>query len=433
MAVTCVFGMQWGDEGKGRVVDLLAAQSDIVVRYQGGANAGHTVVVGEERYVLHLLPSGAIQPRTLNVIGNGVVVDPWTLVREVDELEARGVRIQGRLKVSDRAHVVLPYHKRMDVALETLRGADALGTTSRGIGPAYGDKMRRAGLRTADLLKPGRFEPLLRGNLAAWNAILDRAGLEPVDVAAEVAAMTEIAGRLRPLVADTTALLGDAWRAGRRILLEGAQGFALDVDHGSYPYVTSSSTGPSGVSAGTGLPPRALDRVVGIVKAYTTRVGAGPFPTLDTGLAGRHMAQRGHEFGATTGRPRACGWFDGVVARRAVATQGVDAAALMKLDVLSGLPELKVCVAYELEGRRLDAPPAWAGDWEACRPVYETWPGWEEDLGGVRRFEDLPAAARRYVRALQDLMGTPVEMISVGAERERFIALPGGVPDEVAA
>ncbi len=433
MSVSCVFGMQWGDEGKGRIVDLLAAQSDVVVRFQGGANAGHTVVVGTEKYVLHLLPSGVIQPRTLNVIANGVVIDPWTLIKEIDGLKARGIQLDGRLKVSDRAHVVLPYHKRMDVALETLRGKDALGTTSRGIGPAYGDKMRRAGMRCADLLQPSRYETLLRSNLEAWNAILDRAGLDAVDVPAEIEATAAISERVRPYVTDTTALLLGEWKAGRRILLEGAQGFALDVDHGSYPYVTSSSTCPGGISAGTGLPPRALDHVLGIVKAYSTRVGAGPFTTLDTGPAGRHMAERGNEFGATTGRPRACGWFDGVVARRAVATQGVDRVAVMKLDVLSGLKEIKVCVAYELGGKRLDAPPAWAGDWEACRPVYETYAGWNEDLGGVRRFADLPATAQRYVRALQELMETPIEMISVGAERERFIALPDGVPDEVGA
>jgi len=431
MPVTCVFGMQWGDEGKGRIVDLLAARSDLVVRYQGGANAGHTVVVGTEKYVLHLLPSGALQPDTLNVIGNGVVVDPWTLIREVDELEARGIDVGRRLRVSDRAHVVLPHHKRMDVALETLRGEAALGTTSRGIGPAYGDKMRRAGMRTADLLQPARYEQVLRSNIEAWNAILERAHLEPIDAASVVDETRRVAERMRPYVCDTTALLLEAWRAGKSILMEGGQGFALDVDHGSYPYVTSSNTGPAGVSAGTGLPPRALDRVVGIVKAYSTRVGAGPFPTLETGPAGRHMGAKGNEFGATTGRPRACGWFDAVVARRAAATQGVDSVAITKLDVLSGLEEIRVCTAYALEGREVHAPPAWVGDWEACRPVYETFPGWDEDLGGVRRFEDLPPAAQRYVRALQDLVGCRVELISVGAERARFIPLEAGIPVSV--
>jgi adenylosuccinate synthase len=368
----------------------------------------------------------------VNVIGNGVVVDPWTLVREVDQLRERGVDLAGRLWVSDRAHLVLPHHKRMDVALEALRGEAALGTTSRGIGPAYGDKARRAGMRCADLLHPGRWEDILRGNLEAWNAILARARLEPIDASAGVEETRRIAERMRPFVTDTTALLLDAWRGGRHLLLEGAQGFALDVDHGSYPYVTSSNTGPAGVASGTGLPPRALDRVLGIAKAYTTRVGAGPFPTREDGPAGRHMAARGHEFGATTGRPRDCGWFDGVVARRAVATQGVDSVAITKLDVLSGVPEIRVCTAYESGGRRLDAPPAWVEDWEACRPVYETFEGWREDLAEVRRFEDLPAAAQVYVRALQDLVGAPIEMISVGAERERFIPLERGVPVSVA-
>jgi adenylosuccinate synthase len=428
MSVTCVFGMQWGDEGKGRIVDLLAAESDVVVRYQGGANAGHTVVVGEEKYVLHLLPSGVIQPRTVNVVGNGVVVDPWTLLAEVDDLRTRGISLEGRLLVSDRAHVVLPYHKKMDQALEILRGEQPLGTTSRGIGPAYGDKFMREGLRVADLLKPERFVERLRSNLAARNLILERAGLPPLDPAVVVRDTLQVAERVRPFVADATSYLLDAWRRGKRILLEGAQGFGLDVDHGSYPYVTSSTTGAAGVAAGTGLPPKAVAKVLGVVKAYSTRVGAGPFPTKETGPEGRHLGDRGKEFGATTGRRRDCGWFDAVVARRAAATQGVDAAALMKLDVLSGLEEIKVCVAYDLEGRRVDVPPAHATDLAACRPVYRSFAGWEDDLGGVRRFEDLPREARLYVRALQDVMGVSIEMISVGAERDRFIGTATGVP-----
>ncbi|MFM8386188.1 MAG: adenylosuccinate synthase [Planctomycetia bacterium] len=428
MPVTCVFGMQWGDEGKGRLVDLLAASSDVVVRYQGGANAGHTVVVGREKYVLHLLPSGVIQPRTVNVIGNGVVVDPWTLLAEVDELERRGIQLGGRLFVSDRAHVVLPYHKRIDAALERLRGAASLGTTSRGIGPTYGDKAMREGFRVADLLRPESFVERLRATAAARNGILARAGLEALDPEQVVRETLEVSQRLAPYVADTTALLLEAHRAGKDILCEGAQGFALDVDHGSYPYVTSSSTGPAGLAAGTGLPPRAIDRVLGVVKAYSTRVGAGPFPSRDTGPAGQHLGERGHEFGATTGRKRDCGWFDAVVARRAASTQGVDSVALMKLDVLSGLPELKVCEAYELGGKRILAPPALAEDWEACRPVCRSYPGWDRDLSGVRRFHDLPREAQAYVRALQEVLGVAIEVISVGAERDRFIRTTGGVP-----
>ncbi len=431
MPVTCVYGMQWGDEGKGRIVDLLAAKSDFVVRYQGGANAGHTVIVGEEKYVLHLLPSGAIQPSTTNVIGNGVVVDPWILMDEVDHLAGRGIDLTGRLLVSDRAHVVLPHHKTMDQALEALRGDEALGTTSRGIGPAYGDKFRRAGMRVADLLKPERYQELLEANTGAWNAILDKAGLEPIDIAAVIEETAAIGERIRPYAADATGVLIEAWKAGREILCEGAQGFGLDVDHGSYPFVTSSTTGPAGVPAGTGLPPQALGRVVGIVKAYTTRVGAGPFPTRDTGPAGQHLGEVGHEFGATTGRPRDCGWFDAVLGRRAAMTQGATAVALMKLDVLSGLDEIKLCIAYELDGKRVEAPPAWAGDWERCTPVYETHPGWSEDISGARRFEDLPAAAQVYVRRIQEVLEVPVEVISVGAERERFIPLEQGIPVSV--
>ncbi len=428
MAVTCVFGMQWGDEGKGRIVDLLAARSDVVVRYQGGANAGHTVVVGDERYVLHMLPSGVIQPHTTNVIANGVVVDPWTLLEEIDDLAARGIDLAGRLLVSDRAHVVLPYHRRMDQAMEALRGAAAIGTTSRGIGPAYGDKSMREGFRVADLLRMDRAETRLRAHLAARNEILSRAGLEPLDADEVVGAIREVMGRIRGYVTDTTAWLLDAWRGGRSIILEGAQGFALDVDQGSYPYVTSSHTGPSGVASGTGLPPKAIDDVLGILKAYATRVGAGPFPTEDRGPAGRHLAKRGHEFGATTGRPRSCGWFDAVAARRAAACEGVDRVALMKLDVLSGLDEIRLAEAYEIDGRRLDVPPASAEDWALCRPVYRVFPGWGEDLAGVRRFADLPAAAQAYVRAVQDVLGVPVGMISVGAERERSIEMAAGVP-----
>ncbi|MDJ0975749.1 MAG: adenylosuccinate synthase [Planctomycetota bacterium] len=428
MSVTCLFGMQWGDEGKGRIVDLLAARSDLVVRYQGGANAGHTVVVGETKYVLHLLPSGVIQPGTLNIIANGVVVDPWKVIEEIDGLSAKGIDLTGRLLISDRAHLVLPHHKRMDEAFEKLRGDEKLGTTSRGIGPAYGDKARRTGLRVADLSRPDEFAQKLEKSLSAWNAILDRAGMEPVDVAAAVAELQGVSERLAPYVADTTAVLVEAWQAGKSILLEGAQGYALDVDHGSYPFVTSSSTGSAGAPIGTGLPPKAIERVLGIVKAYTTRVGTGPMPTKDTTDAGRHMGEVGNEFGATTGRPRDCGWFDAVLARRAAATQGVDAVALMKLDVLSGLSEIKLCTAYEIDGRRIDAPPASAADWYACEPVYETYPGWDEDLGGVRHFDDLPEAAQVYVRAVQAQVGVPIEMISVGAERERFIALDEGVP-----
>jgi adenylosuccinate synthase len=428
MSVTCVFGMQWGDEGKGRVIDLLAAESDVVVRYQGGANAGHTVIVGDEKYVLHLLPSGVLHKGVVNVVANGVVVDPWTLLDEVSDLERRGVSLEGRLLVSDRAHVVLPYHKLMDRALEALRGDASLGTTSRGIGPAYADKYTRDGLRVADLLRPDDLRPALLRNIASRNGILARAGMETLDPQQVLDDALAVGRRLAPYVADTVTWLGKAWRDGRRLLLEGAQGFALDVDQGSYPFVTSSHTGVNGVGPGTGLPPRAVGKVLGIVKAYTTRVGAGPFPTEDVGPAGEHMATHGREFGATTGRRRQCGWFDAVIARRAVQTQGVDAVALMKLDILSGLDRLKVGVAYEVEGRRVDAPPASAAHWRMCRPVYEVLPGWREDVGGVRRFDDLPKEARAYVRFLEAQMGVPVEMVSVGAERARIIRLGEPTP-----
>lgn len=429
MSVTCVFGMQWGDEGKGRIVDLIAAESDVVVRYQGGANAGHTVIVGDEKYVLHLLPSGVIRPGVLNVIANGVVVDPWTLLDEIDDLARRGIPLAGRLLVSDRAHVIFPYHKLMDRALEALRGDASIGTTSRGIGPAYADKYTREGLRVADLLRAEELRPTLLRNIASRNEILRRAGLEPIDPQQTLDDALAVGRRLEPFIADTVSRLNEMWREGKRILLEGAQGFALDVDQGSYPYVTSSSCGVNGVGPGTGLPPKAVHRVLGIVKAYTTRVGAGPLPTEDVGPAGEHLGVAGKEFGATTGRKRRCGWFDAVVARHAVRTQGVDATALMKLDVLSGLDRLRVCTAYEIDGRRIEVPPASAAHWRRCRPVYESLPGWREDLSEVRRFDDLPKEARGYVRFLEAQMGVPIETISVGAERARFIDLrPASAP-----
>ena len=350
---------------------------------------------------------------------------------EIDALAERGINLDGRLLISDRAHLVLAHHKQMDLAMEKLRGGDALGTTSRGIGPAYGDKYRRTGLRAIDLMHPQLFAKKLGSSLNAWNAILERAEMEPVDVEKSVEEITTIAERLKPYIADTTAILLEAHAAGRPILLEGAQGFGLDVDHGSYPYVTSSSTGPAGISAGCGLPPTALDRVLGVVKAYTTRVGAGPMPTRADKASSDHLGRVGNEFGSTTGRPRDCAWFDAVLAKRAAATQGVTGMALMKLDVLSGLPEVLLCTSYELDGKRVDAPPASAEDWERCVPVYVRFPGWTEDLGGVRNFEDLPAAAQEYVRAVQTEVGVPIEMISVGAERERFIALDEGVPQPV--
>jgi adenylosuccinate synthase len=425
MSVTCVFGMQWGDEGKGRIVDLLAAESDLVVRYQGGANAGHTVIVGEEKYVLHLLPSGVLHPGVVNVIGNGVVVDPWVMLDEIEDLRRRGVSLDGRLVVSDRAHVVLPYHKLMDRAIEALRGDAAIGTTSRGIGPAYADKYTRDGLRVADLLQTDDLRGTLLRNVTARNEIFRKAGLEPLDPQQVLDDAMAVGERIRPYVADTVGVLHDAWRSGRRILLEGAQGFALDVDQGSYPFVTSSSTGVNGVGPGAGLPPRAVTQVLGVVKAYATRVGAGPFPTHDVGPAGEHMGTKGREFGATTGRKRQCGWFDAVVARQAVRTQGIDSVAIMKLDILSGLDRLKICTAYEADGKRLDVPPASAALWRACKPVYETMPGWREDVGEIRLFEDLPREARAYVRRLESLMAVPVSMISVGAERARIIRLQG--------
>ncbi len=421
MSVTCVFGMHWGDEGKGRIVDLLAAQSDVVVRFQGGANAGHTVIVDDQKYVLHLLPSGVIQPSTINVIGNGVVVDPEVVLAEIDELVGRGIKLDGRLFISDRAHVVLPHHKLLDRAFEALRGDGALGTTFRGIGPAYSDKASRDGVRIVDLLETKRFAPALTMAKRYGDPILEKVGMDPIDVDASAKQLSAWGKRLRPFVRDTVSFLLDQQEKGVRILLEGAQGYALDIDHGTYPFVTSSSTCPAGAAAGTGLPPRAIDEMVGVVKAYSTRVGAGPFPTAAEPSVAEHLGKHGAEFGATTGRPRGCGWFDGVIAKRAIETQGVDSVCLMKMDVLSGLTEIKVCTAYTYQGETLTAPPAWIGDWDDLKPVYTTYDGWNEDISGVRHFIDLPVAAQHYVHAIESFLNTPISIVSVGPERDQFI------------
>ncbi|MBN2492857.1 MAG: adenylosuccinate synthase [Planctomycetes bacterium] len=422
MPVSCVVGLQWGDEGKGKIVDLLAREAEIVVRFQGGANAGHTVQVGAETFVLHLIPSGILHPRTTCVVSNGVVLDPEVLLGEVDALEQRGVGVQGRLFVSDRAHLVLPHHVAIDRARES-RAACPIGTTVRGIGPAYADKAARVGIRAGEVRDLDRFAARLRENTEYANRLLTAVlGALPLDVGATVQRVVDAARRLRPLVTDTTALLHEALATGRRIFLEGAQGVMLDVDFGTYPFVTSSNASVLGVGPGTGLPPRALGEVLGVAKAYATRVGAGPFPTEIVGPLGERLRQAGQEFGSTTGRPRRCGWFDVVAARHGVRLMGVSGLVITKLDALSGLERLPVAVAYRTPaGDTTTVFPAGSAEAAAVEPVYEELPGFVGDLGGVRRLDALPAEARRYLAFLEAKVGVKLRLVSVGKERDQVI------------
>jgi adenylosuccinate synthase len=430
MPATVVIGTQWGDEGKGKVVDLLAADADVVVRFHGGNNAGHTLVVSGEKTILNLIPAGVLHPGRVCMMGPGVVVDPAVLTAEIDGLRARGYLAEdGWLRISEQAHLIMPYHRAVDRARERLRGAGKIGTTGRGIGPAYEDKMARTGIRIGDLYDEVGFREALERNLREKNGYLEALLGEPPLAFDEIhASYSAFAERLRPFVTDTGAELRAALGAGRRVLLEGAHGMMLDVDHGTYPFVTSSSVVSGAAAAGAGLPFRAIDRVIGIAKTYTTRVGGGPFPTELADSLGDRLRADGDEYGSTTGRPRRCGWFDAVVVRHAVALSGVDGLALTKLDVLTGLDPLRVCVAYRLGGRHLELPPATQRAWEQVQPVYEELPGWREPLSGARTLADLPANARRYVTRLEALVGAPVALLSVGAPREETIRLTDVFP-----
>jgi adenylosuccinate synthase len=424
MPNTVLVGAQWGDEGKGKVIDVLTAQADLVVRYQGGSNAGHTVIVAGHKYVLHLVPSGILHPGKQCVIGNGVVVDPLALIEEIRMLEKEGVVVQGRLTVSDRAHLVLRYHNALDKADEAARGAGKkIGTTGRGIGPTYRDKVCRTGLRMGDLLERD-FADRLAANVAAANRALAALGAPALDGGELQKTYDEAARALTPYIADTVEIVNAADRAGRQILLEGAQGTMLDVDFGTYPFVTSSNPTSGGACTGTGLSPRRIERVIGVIKCYTTRVGEGPFPTELLDAVGEDLRQRGGEFGATTGRPRRCGWFDAVVARYAQAVNGVDLWAFTKLDVLDPLPVIRICTAYELDGRRITSMPASLAAFQRCKPVYEEMPGWQQSTSQITRYEDLPAAARAYVERLVTLCGGgKLGILSVGPGRETTLRL----------
>lgn len=432
MPGTCVVGLQWGDEAKGKIVDLLGHDCDIVVRYNGGANAGHTVVVNGKAFKLSLLPTGVIRPGVISVIGNGVVVYPPRFLEEVDSLAHGGIDVTGNLFVSDHAHVIFPYHMEEERLLES--GSEGkIGTTGRGIGPCYQDKVgRRFGIRLGELLNEAHLRERLRFIVPFKNRLMaafangHASSVRPFDPETIAEEYLGYAQRLKPFVRDTSRLLQDALAAGKRLIFEAAQGSLLDVDHGTYPYVTSSSSLPSGIWGGAGVPAKFITRIIGVVKAYTTRVGQGPFPTELTdgpdGI-GERIRRVGREYGTVTGRPRRVGWFDAVAVRYTATLSGADEITVMLLDVLSGLPELKICTAYELDGQRLMHFPSDAYQLERCQPIYETLPGWREDITGVRKWADLPAAARRYVERIRELVGLKVSVVSVGPDREQTIVV----------
>jgi adenylosuccinate synthase len=423
MPATVICGLQWGDEGKGKVTDLLAADVALVVRYQGGDNAGHTVVLGAETFKLHLVPSGVLHPHIRPIIGPGVVVNPRTLLEEIEMLESRGISTAA-LRVSAAAHVIMPYHVALDGAREGAAGEGEIGTTKRGIGPAYGDRAARTGVRVGDLLEPHLLRRRLTAALPEKNALLEKAyGLQPLDVDALVDESTAWGDRLRSRIADTTRIVQDALAAGEHVLLEGAQGTLLDLDHGTYPYVTSSNPVAGGACTGGGVGPRQIDAVIGVLKAYSTRVGAGPLPTELDDSVGAHLVDVGREFGTTTGRRRRCGWLDFVPIRHAVQVNSVSSIVLNKLDILSGLPELEACVAYRIDGRRVDEWPLNAADLERAEPIYETFAGWAADISGARSMGDLPTEARRYVQAIEERAGVPISHVSVGPERTQTITV----------
>ena len=420
-----VLGTQWGDEGKGKVVDLLTDKASLVVRYQGGHNAGHTLVINGEKTVLHLIPSGVLRDNVKCVIGNGVVLAPDALMREIGMLEERGVPVKERLLISEACPLILPYHVALDMAREEARGSKAIGTTGRGIGPAYEDKVARRGLRVGDLFNPELFAEKLKEILEYHNfALVNYYKVDPVDYQETLDAAMAVADTLKSMVVDVTEMLDTARENGEHILFEGAQGTLLDIDHGTYPYVTSSNTTAGGVATGAGFGPLNLDYVLGIVKAYTTRVGSGPFPTeLYDGLdkqdpVGKHLGDKGHEFGATTGRLRRTGWFDAVAMRRAVQINSITGFCLTKLDVLDGLETIKICTGYKLEdGTVSNVTPLAAEGYEKVTPVYEEMPGWSDNTFGVTSYEALPEAARNYIKRLEEITGVPIDIISTGPDR----------------
>ncbi|MGZ3274002.1 MAG: adenylosuccinate synthase [Caulobacteraceae bacterium] len=423
MANVTVVGAQWGDEGKGKIVDWLSNRADVVVRFQGGHNAGHTLVVGNKTYKLSLLPSGVVQGKP-SVIGNGVVVDPWALLAEIEKITGQGVEINPQILIlADNATLILPVHRDLDGAREAAAGANKIGTTGRGIGPAYEDKVGRRAIRVADLADPEALEAKIERLLAHHGALRKGLNLPEADPKALLEQLLDVAPKILPYAQPAWRVLDAAVKDGSRVLFEGAQGALLDVDHGTYPYVTSSNTVAGQAAAGSGLGPRSTGYVLGIVKAYTTRVGEGPFPTELMEDVGKRLGERGHEFGTVTGRPRRCGWFDAALVRQSVAVNGIDGVALTKLDVLDGFEELKVCVGYRLDGKTLDYMPAGLKAQGQLEPVYETLEGWSESTRGARSWKDLPGEAIKYVRRIEELIGAPVAMLSTSPEREDTILM----------
>ncbi len=424
MAALVVVGSQWGDEGKGKIVDLLAKDADVIVRYQGGSNAGHTVITDKGTFIFHLIPSGVLYPKKLCVLGNGVAIDPGGLIGELDGLKKNGIAVGKRFLICQRAHVIMPYHKAIDKAAEQAKGARRIGTTGRGIGPAYVDKMARVGIRMGDLLNPDVLKKKIQENLVEINVFLRRIynakGFTVQSIFKEYQAYGE---RLRPHIADVPLVLDRAFADGQQVMFEGAQGTHLDVDFGTYPYVTSSSSCSGGACTGSGVGPTNISAVLGVTKAYTTRVGGGPFPTELDDAMGKQLMTRGHEYGATTGRVRRCGWLDAVLLRYAVRVNGLTSLAMTKLDVLDGFQELKICTGYRYRGKLYREMPADLDVLENCRPVYERWPGWTTDTSGVTSYKALPLAAKKYLARVKELVSCPIDIISTGSKREETIVI----------
>ena len=422
MPNTILIGAQWGDEGKGKIIDVLTDRADLVVRMQGGNNAGHTVLVGKKKYVLHLIPSGILRPNKPCVIGNGVVIDPVHLVSEIEGLHKLKVKVKGNLFISETAHLVFPYHRALDEQREAAKGKNKIGTTKRGIGPAYGDKAARTGIRMVDLMDTERFLPLLKQRVKSNNEVLQALGAKKLSFKKLADDYVAAAKKLKPYVVDTVHMLHQACQQKSNILFEGAQGTFLDIDHGTYPYVTSSSTTSGGACTGSGVAPNRIDKVVGVMKAYTTRVGEGPMPTEDDGL-GDHFHEMGREFGATTGRARRCGWLDIVLTRHATIVNGIDEIAVTNLDGLDTLPVVKICTGYRLGSKKIDRVPNAMGKLAECKPIYQEFPGWECSTEKCRKWSDLPLKARKYLKAIAELSGAKLKIVSVGPARSQTIEL----------
>jgi adenylosuccinate synthase len=421
MPVTVIIGAQWGDEGKGKLVDVLSENVDIVARYQGGANAGHTVYFDEKKYILHLIPGGILRENTTCIIGNGVVFDPLAFFEELEFLHENGISTQGRLFISDRTHVIFPYHKLLDQVKEESLSKNKIGTTGRGIGPAYVDKFNRNGIRIVDLFDKALLKERIENNIDVINKNLENFGKPKIKSNETLKQINGYIDKLAPYVKNTSKYLYDKWQEGTSIILEGAQGCLLDIDFGSYPYVTSSNPTSGGAITGTGLPPQSLEDIIGVIKAYTTRVGSGPFPSEDTGTIGGLLQKSGSEFGATTGRPRRCGWFDVVAAQHAVRLNGFTKFALTKLDVLDNFESIKVCTNYKMNGNSVSDFPASSKDLASCKPVYETIEGWQSPTDHCRRFEQLPEKAQRYIEYLEEKVKVPIKYVSVGVDRRQII------------